>query len=145
MKHYSIFIGADHAGFELKEKIKRELLKQKISFTDVTPKYAADDDYPAIGKAVAKRVASKKDARGILVCGSGVGISIAANRQKGARAFDAHSIEEVKLAREHNDANIIALSGWNMNLETAAILIKTFFHTPFSKATRHRRRVKQLE
>ena len=110
----------------------------------LSPTFVAGDDYPSHGFRVARHVAKTKDARGILVCGSGVGVSIAANQIKGARAFDAFDARTTKLAREHNDANIIALSGWHLPAAKAKHLVDLFLKTKFSGATRHHRRVKQL-
>lgn len=145
MKTPAIFIGADHAGFELKEKLKDKLREQKITVTDLSPKFMKDDDYPLQAKKVTLAVSKDKQARGILVCGNGVGMVITANRLKGVRAFAAHSVTETKLAREHNDANVIALSGWSTDLKSALQLTKLFLSTPASKATRHLRRIKQLD
>ncbi|MBU0540178.1 RpiB/LacA/LacB family sugar-phosphate isomerase [Patescibacteria group bacterium] len=139
-----LILGADHAGFELKEKLKKYLTAQKYKIQDLSPEFIADDDYPEIGKRVARMIAKNPLARGILICGSGVGVTIAANRIKGVRAFDAHSVEEVRLAREHNNANLITLSGWSMDARYALQLIAAFLSTPFSKAARHHQRVKQL-
>lgn len=139
-----LFLGADHAGFELKETLKADLLDMGYEIYDLSPRFKADDDYPLHAKKVAMAVAKTSDARGILVCGSGVGISIAANRTKGVRAFDAHDEKEVKLAREHNDVNVIALSGWQMDEKHAMSLVKAFLKTKASNAERHKRRVKQL-
>lgn len=144
MKKTNLFLGADHAGFGLKEDLKRWLDKTGVGYKDLSPVYTDEDDYPEIAFAVAKKVARTKSTRGILVCGSGVGVSIAANRLKGVRAFDAFDEQTVKLAREHNDANVIALSGWHLTASEAQKLLKIFFATPFSKAVRHHRRVKLL-
>lgn len=139
-----LILGADHAGFELKEKVRKSLVALKYKIQDLSPEFTADDDYPEIGKRVARMVAKDPQARGILICGSGIGIAISANRVKGARAFDAHTADEASLAREHNNANIITLSGWSMDTRYALKLISAFLSTPFSKAERHKRRVKQL-
>lgn len=138
-----LFIGADHAGFELKERIK-VFLPNDTFIEDISPVYQAGDDYPDVAQKLAKQVAKHAGSRGILVCGSGIGVSIAANRVKGVRAFDAHSAEEVQLAREHNDANVIALSGWKTKPAMAKKLIETFLGTSASKEQRHVRRVKKL-
>ncbi|MFZ2803849.1 MAG: RpiB/LacA/LacB family sugar-phosphate isomerase [Patescibacteria group bacterium] len=140
----AIFIGADHAGFALKEKVKAHLESSGYDIYDVSPVFKANDDYPAIGSDVAHWVAKTKNARGILVCGSGVGISIAANRIDGARAFDAYDARTTKLARQHNDANIISLSGWHLDIAAAKKMVDLFLKTRFSSAARHHRRVKQL-
>ena len=144
MSSRTIFLGADHAGFKLKERLKPWLLGLGYAVGDASPTFKEGDDYPMHGKKVAQLVAKHKDSVGILFCGSGVGISIAANRQKGARAFDAYDVKTTKLAREHNDANIIALSGWHVSAAKAKQLITLFLKTPFSKAERHHRRVRQL-
>ena len=128
----------------MKEELKPFLQKAGIIYMDLAPVFTDEDDYPQIATAVAKRVAKTKGALGILVCGSGVGVSIAANRVKGVRAFDAYDEQTVKLAREHNDANIIALSGWHLTVAEAKKLLKMFFATEFSKAPRHHRRVRLL-
>jgi ribose 5-phosphate isomerase B len=145
MKKITIFLGADHAGFGLKEELKRWLDKTSVDYKDLSPVYTDEDDYPEIAFAVAKKVTRAKGARGILVCGSGVGVAIAANRQKGVRAFDAFDEQTVKLAREHNDANVIALSGWHLTAAEAQKLLKIFFATKASTAERHKRRVKMLD
>lgn len=144
MKKTKIFLGADHAGFGLKEELKRWLDKTGVAYKDLSPIYTDEDDYPEIAFAVAKKVSKTKGARGILICGSGVGVTIAANRVKGIRAFDAFDTQTVKLAREHNDANVIALSGWHLTTTEAQKLVKLFLETAFSKAKRHHRRVKML-
>jgi ribose 5-phosphate isomerase B len=144
MKKTNLFLGADHAGFGLKEELKKWLDKSGIGYKDLSPVYTDEDDYPEIAFAVAKKVARTKGARGILICGSGVGVAIAANRLKGVRSFDAFDERTVKLAREHNDANVIALSGWHLTATEAQKLLKIFFVTKASTAERHKRRVKQL-
>lgn len=144
MPSRTIFLGADHAGFKLKESLKPWLTKQGFDVLDLSPAYADGDDYPIHGLKVGLAVAKTDGSAGILSCGSGVGISVAANRVKGARAFDAFDDKTTKLAREHNDANIIALSGWHTSPAKAKKLITTFLKTKFSKESRHHRRVKQL-
>lgn len=139
-----VFLGADHAGFALKELVKSLLEKRNLTVIDLSPSFQKGDDYPKHAHVVAERVAKTKGARGVLVCGSGVGVTIAANRVKGVRAFDAYDEKTVLLAREHNDANIIALSGWRLTPARAKRLLDLFFTTAFSTALRHRRRVRQL-
>jgi ribose 5-phosphate isomerase B len=139
-----ITIGADHAGFALKEKLKDNLVRMGWSVRDVTPEFHEGDDYPAIGRAVARAVRGKR-ARGLLVCGSGEGVAIAANRVRGARAVVGHDANQVKKAREHNDMNILCLSGWNNTVPHSMRLIRAFLGTPASDAVRHRRRVRQLD
>jgi ribose 5-phosphate isomerase B len=139
----TIIIGADHAGFRLKERIRKELERKKFSVLDLTPRYAKGDDYPPIGMKVARRVA-KTNGRGILICGSGVGMLIAANRVKGARAALGRDVKEIARARRDDDLNVLALSGWNTDVPAAMKIIRAFLTTKRSNAARHRRRVRQL-
>jgi ribose 5-phosphate isomerase B len=140
----TVYIGADHAGFTLKEKIKTKLMQDGHEIYDLTPKFHEGDDYPAIARKIALHVKKDTMSRGVLVCGSGVGMTIGANRVKGTRAFDAYDETTTKLAREHTDANIIALSGWQFNASKAKKMLDLFFQTKFSNNERHHRRVKQL-
>ena len=139
----AIIVGADHAGFKLKERLKEELERKKYVVEDVSPRYQKGDDYPLIGMRIARRVVKTKG-RGILVCGSGVGMMIAANRVKGARAVLGHNAKEVERARIDNDVNILVLSGWKTSLPMAMGMVKAFMKTKSSKMPRHRRRVRQL-
>lgn len=145
MKKSTLIIGADHAGFALKEKLVHELCKRGYDVEDVTPTFIDGDDYPPIGKDVARIVSEKKEVRGILICGSGSGMTISANRIKGARAILGHDVKEVEKARIDNDVNILCFSGWNMKIPNALKLIDTFIKTKTSKSTRHTRRVKELD
>ena len=144
MPHPVIFVGADHAGYPLKEQLMPWLEAQRLTIVDLSPNLVEGDDYPAHALRVARHVAKTPGARGILVCGSGVGVTIAANRVKKVRAFDAYDERTTKLAREHNDANVIALSGWHQDVDQAEQLLKTFFTTKASRSSRHVRRVAQL-
>lgn len=140
----TLYLGADHAGFKLKETLKPKLAKLGLKIHDLTPAFMPGDDYPWIGETVAKRTAKTKDSRGLLVCGSGVGMAIAANRIKGARAVEGYAAHQVKLAREHNDANVLTVGTWHTSDKDALKLIKTFLSTKTSNAKRHQRRVKEL-
>jgi len=153
-----LYLAADHAGFALKDRIKASLTKQGIKITDLTPVFKDGDDYPLVAQMLTKAIASaspqvrlsvvrgtRYEVRGLLFCGSGVGVCIAANRRKGIRAAVGHAPDEVKLAREHNDINVLCLSGWNHTDETKAMkLIGIFLKTKRSPAARHVRRIKQL-
>jgi ribose 5-phosphate isomerase B len=141
-----IFIGADHAGFKLKEQIKKYLQAQNIKFQDLGNfKLDKDDDYPEFGFKVAKFVAKNPQNRGVLICGSSFGVCIVANKVKGIRAVSACDIKDAKLSREHNDANILCLSGWDLNLEMAKKIINIWLKTKFSKAKRHLRRLAMIK
>lgn len=140
-----IYIGSDHAGFELKEKIKTYLDRQKIAYEDVGNHILdSKDDYPDYGIAVAEKVAKNKS-KGILVCGSSYGVCIVANKKKGIRAVSVGSVKDAKLAREHNDANIMCLSGWHASPAHAKMMIKAFLTTKESKIDRHVRRVEKIK
>lgn len=143
-----LFLAADHAGFKLKESIKK-VLSKKHEIVDLTPTFVADDDYPLVAKELVNKIRSSKfdirSSMSVFVCGSGVGAAIASNRYKGFRAAQGYDKKEIKLAREHNDINILTLSGWNTKLKDALELIDVFLKTPTSKATRHKRRIKQLD
>ena len=104
-----IFISSDHAGFKLKEDIKSFLKKRKYSFIDLGRDNDNLVDYPDYAHSVAKKVKINKNYRGILVCGSGMGMNIAANRHKNIRAAQCYNVKSTKLSRLHNDANIITL------------------------------------
>lgn len=143
--HKTLYIGADHAGYELKEALKKAMIGQAgWIIEDITPDFKADDDYPRVAEKVAERVAHETGSRGVLACGSGIGMVMAANRIKGARAFDAYDAKSVGLARNDNDANIISFSGWRQKPAEAKKLLELFLNTKTSTAVRHKRRIKQL-
>lgn len=140
-----IYLGADHAGFELKEKLKSWLKKNKFNYLDLgSHTFNPDDDYPDFAEKVAKRAAKEK-ALGILVCGSAQGMCIAANKVPGARAVIPFSVKEARLSREHNDANIICLSGWGTPFLRATKILEKFLTTTFSKDVRHVRRINKIK
>ena len=140
-----IALGADHAGFELKEKIKEYLLKKgEIEVIDKGTNSKESVDYPKYGHAVANAVVSKEVDFGILVCTTGVGISIAANKIKGVRAALCTDTTTAKLTREHNDANILALGSGIVGQFVALDIVDTFLSTSF-EGGRHQKRVDQIE
>ena len=140
-----ILLGADHAGFALKEEVKTYLLSQGLKVEDLSPTLVPGDDYPLIAKAVAKRIAASKNAAGILFCGSGIGMDIAANRVRGARAAVARNIKEAKLSRTDDFANILVLGSMITPSASAKLITSAWLATPYSKAKRHVRRVKELD
>ena len=140
-----IYIGSDHAGYETKEYIKNFLEKNKIKYKDFSPKTKQGDDYPDHAKKVAKSVAKDKGSKGILICGTGVGMTIAANRIKGVRSALLLDEYTTKKARSSNDANVACLRGWKFSKPKATKLIKLFLKTPFDKKTRRQRRIKKLK
>ena len=139
-----IALGADHAGFDLKESFKAYLTSKGISFVDFGTQSAVSVDYPFYGRTVAEAVTSGKAELGVLICGSGVGVSIAANKVPGARAALVTSPEVAALARQHNAANILCLGG-RFTTPTAGIAILEAFLGAKFEGGRHERRVLQLE
>lgn len=140
-----IFIGADHRGYKLKDKIIRLLAKDKHTVVDMgTDTDNPPCDYPKISAKVAKAVASSNDARGILVCMSGIGHSIAANKVRGAYAALCYNKTAARLSREHNNANVLVLGAKFVPQKDMTGIIKTWLKTPFSGG-RHQRRVSQIK
>lgn len=127
-----IILGADHGGFEMKEKIKEYLTSKNIEFFD-NGSYENDDldNFPEIAIPLAKKVANGEYDKGILVCGSGVGVCMAANRIKGARAVNAYSEEVAKLSRQHNNSNVLCLGGRLISEENTKNIIETWLNTEF--------------
>lgn len=143
MSKPTVALAADHAGFELKNLLRDELKAQGYEILDLGTNSTDSVDYPDFGRQLAETVASGKAARGVAVCGTGIGISIAANRIPGCRAALVHDITSARLCREHNDANVLALGARLIGVETARDCLKTFLETPFA-AGRHERRVAKL-
>jgi ribose 5-phosphate isomerase B len=140
-----VIIGADHAGFKLKEKLKDFFDTKKIAYIDVGNSiFDKDDDYPDFGIGVAEQVIQKKT-MGVLVCGSSYGVCIVANKKKGIRAVSVSTVKDAKLAREHNDANVLCLSGWNAQGADAKRIVTAFLNTHASKEKRHVRRVNKIK
>ncbi len=138
-----IAIGADHAGYPVKESIKKYLESAGYPVDDQGTWSEESVDYPDYGKAVGERVAAKRDDYGIVVCGSGIGISIAANKVPGIRAALAHDETTARLSREHNDANVLALGGRIVTPAQAIEMVKAFLATPFAHG-RHQRRIDKI-
>ena len=138
-----IFISSDHAGYKLKEYIKLYLSKKKLSFQDMGPYSGGKVDYPDFAHKVARKVKTNKKNIGILVCGSGMGMSMAANRHKKIRAAVCYSTKNTKLSRLHNNANIITLGSRLTKKNTAFKCIDVFINTKF-EGGRHKKRVKKI-
>ena len=139
-----IALGADHAGFELKEKIKQHLV-QKGNVVDDRGTYSPDPvDYPDIARMVGEEVTNKQADFGILVCGAGIGMSIAANKIPGIRAANIHSEIEAQLSREHNNANVLALGGRLLDHALALRIVDRWLNTGFSGAERHKQRLEKV-
>src|SRR5512143_1957542 len=135
-----IALGADHAGFEMKEQLKRFLDGLHVAYEDLGCSSPDPVDYPDIAAVVARRVANGAADRGILLCGTGIGMAVAANKIPGIRASAACSTEAVALARAHNDLNVLTLGARITPAETAWAFVRTFLDTPFDGG-RHQRRL----
>ncbi len=140
-----IIIGADHGGFEIKGKLAVSLRKQWHEVKDAGTFTAEACDYPQIGAKVAEGVSEKRFDRGILICKSGIGLSIVANKFPGVRAALCHNIEQAKLSREHNDANVLVLGAEQVSEKEINEMIQTWLTTLFESGGRHERRVKQID
>ena len=138
-----IAIGSDHAGYEEKEKIKKTLDELGIEYIDLGTNSLDSVDYPDFGKAVGIAVSSGAAEQGIVFCGSGIGISIAANKVKGIRAALAWNEETASLARQHNDANVLAIGARTTPKGTIPNIVKAWFKAKF-EGGRHQRRVDEI-
>ena len=138
-----IFISSDHAGYKLKEAIKLHLTKKKLSFQDMGPYNDNRVDYPDYAHKVARRVKLNKNNVGILVCGSGMGMNIAANRHKNIRAAQCFNLKSTKLSRLHNDANIITLGSRLLSKKNVLSYVGVFLNTKF-EGGRHSKRIKKI-
>ena len=139
----TIAVASDHAGFDLKELLKRDLQQAGHDVLDLGTNSAESVDYPDFGKAMAEAIASGRAGRGVLVCGTGIGISIAANRHPKVRAALVHDVTSARLSREHNDANVVAFGARLIGVEAAREALKIFLATPF-EGGRHAGRVAKL-
>jgi ribose 5-phosphate isomerase B len=138
-----IAIGADHAGFEVKEKIKRQLEEMQFEVADLGTTSLESVDYPDYGAAVGREVASGKADEGIVVCGSGIGIGIAANKIDGVRAAQAWNSETARLARQHNDANVLSIGARVIPEEEIPNIIAAWFDAKF-EGGRHAGRIAKI-
>lgn len=140
-----IAIGSDHGGFELKQEIAAHLKSRGLEFRDYGTYTKDSCDYPVYGKLVAEAVASGECDRGIIICGTGIGISITANKIHGIRAALCTDCFSAEATRLHNDANILALGGRVVGPGLALKIVDTFIDTPFSGDERHIRRISMIE
>lgn len=140
-----IGIGSDHGGFALKEAIKKHLEERGLEYKDYGTYSDASCDYPVYGRAVAKAVAAGECDLGILICGTGIGISITANKVPGVRAALCSDCFSAEATRQHNNANILALGARVLGEGLALKIVDTFLDTPFSNDERHVRRISMIE
>jgi ribose 5-phosphate isomerase B len=138
-----VALASDHAGFGLKQMLAEALTERGLELFDLGTKDTASVDYPDFGHALARLIEEGRVRRGVLVCGTGIGISIAANRHPGVRAALCHDLTTARLAREHNDANVLVLGARVIGPETALDCLGAFLETDFAGG-RHQRRVAKL-
>ena len=138
------YLGSDHAGYKTKEALQKYLVKKGIETIDLGAHDEGRVDYPDFAEKVAKMVAKDKDSFGLLVCGTGIGMSIAANKVKGIRAANPFNTKTAALAREHNNANVICLSGRMYKDSDAKKILGAFLKAKPSKLVRHVKRIKKI-
>ena len=138
-----IFLSSDHAGFELKEKVKSFLIDNNFDYEDLGCSSLEPVDYPDYAKLLSKKIKDENNSKGILFCGTGIGISMAANRFSHIRAALCTSVEMASKSRKHNDANVLALGGRILEHNLALEIVKEFLHTDF-EAGRHSLRVDKI-
>ncbi|MFA6171824.1 MAG: ribose 5-phosphate isomerase B [Patescibacteria group bacterium] len=139
-----IYIASDHAGVALKKELSVLLKKKKYRVKDLGPFTADSVDYPDFAKIAAKAVKGQPGSKGILICGTGIGMSMAANKLKGVRAALCYSLETARLSREHNDANVLCLGARLTEMKLAKKIVNTWLATEFADGERHVRRVKKI-
>jgi ribose 5-phosphate isomerase B len=138
-----IYIGADHAGFALKGSVKEHLVSAGHDVTDVGAFSEESVDYPVIAEKVGRAVACGDAERGVLVCGTGLGMAIAANKVDGVRAVQVNTTAFAEMSRRHNDANVVTLAGRSIGTDDAVAIVDAFLATGF-EGDRHQRRVDQI-
>mgnify|MGYP001265310669 CR=1 FL=1 len=144
MNKKNITIASDHAGFKLKNALKTEILNMGFQVLDCGTNSEDSVDYPDFAKLAVNNILKKKSDIAVIICGSGIGMSITANRFKGIRAALCKNAKEAKLARQHNNANILALAGRQIDVDEAKNCFKIFINTSF-EGGRHKRRVEKID
>jgi ribose 5-phosphate isomerase B len=142
-----IYLGADHRGYNLKEEVKKFLTEYGHSFEDLgNSKYDPNDDYTDFAKLVAEKVSQNSESnKGILICGSGVGVDITANKFKDVRSALADDVATAKQSREHDDTNVLSLPADEVDFELAKKIIDVWLATPFSNGEKYKRRIDKME
>ena len=140
-----ITIGSDHGAVELKDEVKKVLAELGVEVNDVGTFGAVSVDYPDIAKKVCAEVLGGKSERGIVLCGTGIGISIAANKIRGIRCALCNDVFSAKMSREHNDANVLAMGGRVLGVGPAREIVTAWINTDFSGDERHKRRIAAIE
>ena len=145
MNKMPLYLGSDHAGFRLKNQIREYLKDKNYRVVDIGVFEEVSSDYPDIAREVAEKVAENSGSFGILICGTGIGMCMVANKVKGIRAANCESETCTQMARQHNDANILCLGGRIVDFEKTKILVDIFLTEKFEGGERHERRVKKIE
>ena len=144
MEKKIITIASDHAGYELKNSLKKEIADIGFKILDCGTKSDESVDYPDFAKLAVENILKKKSDLAILICGSGIGMSMTANRFKGIRAALCHNTNEVKMARQHNNANVLVLAGRQIDVDEAKNSFKIFVNTSF-EGGRHKKRIDKID
>jgi len=140
-----IALGSDHGGYQLKENLKKYLKELNVEYKDFGCNSEKSVDYPDIGFKIAREVKNRNYDKGILICGTGIGMSIVANKIKGIRASLCHDVFSARYAREHNDANILTLGGRVIDTGLAKEIVKVWLNTDFSGEERHLKRLNKIK
>ena len=144
IKSKRVVLASDHAGFKLKEEIKKFLIKKRKKVLDLGTKNANSVDYPDYAHLLSKKMKKSRNQFGILVCGSGIGMSMAANKHKNIRAALCYNIKTAKLSRQHNNANVMTIGSRLIKKNIALKCVSTFLSTSFDGGYRHIRRIKKI-
>lgn len=144
-KKQIIYMGSDHAGFEAKNKLKKFLESKGYDITDLGSFTEKPSDYPDIAREVGEKVSEHKESFGIIICGTGIGVAMAANKVRGIRAAQANNEHYAEMARRHNDANILTMGGRTTDFEDMKKIAMKFLNTDFEDKERHVRRVNKIE
>ena len=144
VKSEKVILASDHAGFKLKEEIKKFLIKKRKKVLDLGTKNTNSVDYPDYAHLLSKKMKKSENQFGILICGSGTGMSMAANKHKNIRAALCHNIKSTKLSRQHNDANVMTIGARLTKKNIALKCVSTFLRTSFDGGNRHIRRIKKI-
>ena len=139
-----MILASDHAGFKLKEEIKKFLIKKRKKVLDLGTKSTSSVDYPDYAHLLSKKIKKSKNQFGILICGTGIGMSMAANKHKNIRAALCHNSKSTKLSREHNNANVMTIGARLTKKNIALKCVSTFLRTDFNGGGRHLRRIKKI-
>lgn len=139
-----IFLGADHRGYALKEALKVHLASKKMAFEDIGTFSEDSVDYPKVVQSVVSRILQVPESRGVLICGSGIGVSMSANRHRGIRAALCTNVKMAEMARRHNNANVLCMGTSFVDVNTAVDMMEIFFATSF-EGGRHEKRVAMMD